>query len=275
MAPTKASEPARAGDPTVATLLTWLVPGAGHLYAGRVRIAVIGFCVVELLYLAGVWLSSGMFLEYLPAEMRGRFAAALTPEVGNLGALILHIREHGFGDGPRPWPPYMDLGTTLTATSGFANMLLMSHANFSARAVALPRPLSRDPGFCALMTWVVPGLGHVLQGRRARGITAFVLLVGLFALGTALAAGSNLDRERHFYYWAGQFLLGPVEIVTEFVHGHPRMEAIPEYKDAGVVIGCIAGMLNVLLMLDVFGVAESRALAGASSEPRVTGAPAA
>ncbi|MEZ6015835.1 MAG: DUF6677 family protein [Planctomycetota bacterium] len=262
----KPHEQQRTGDPTVATLLSWLVPGAGHLYVGQVHLALIGFVVIEALYLAGVLLSHGMFLEYLPPEMRGRFAAALTPEAGNLGALLLHVRQYGFGgDEPRPWPAWMDLGTALTATSGILSILFASHANLLAR---LPQGgtqhpdarAQRDPALCAALTWVLPGLGHIMQGRKARGVVALVLLVGLFGLATMLAHGANLDRERHFYYWAGQFLLGPVALVTEFAHGHPRLESIPQYKDAGIVIGSIAGMLNVLLMLDVYGYGEDRAL---------------
>jgi TM2 domain-containing membrane protein YozV len=260
----KPNEPQRTGDPTVATLLTWLVPGAGHLYVGKVHLAVVGFIVIEALYLAGVLLSQGMFLEYLPPEMRGRFAAALTPEAGNLGALLLHVRQYGFGGAePRPWPEWMDTGTALTATSGILNLVLASHANLMARVpvTGAPRHVAqRDPALCTALTWLLPGLGHIMQGRRARGIVALVLLVGLFGLATMLAQGSNLDRERHFYYWAGQVFLGPVALVAEFAHGHPRLESLPPYKDAGVVIGSIAGMLNVLLMLDVYGYGETRLL---------------
>lgn len=277
----KPNEPQRTGDPTVATLLTWLVPGAGHLYVGKVHLAVVGFLVIEALYLVGVLLSHGMFLEYLPPEMRGRFAAALTPEAGNLGALLLHVRQYGFGAAdPRPWPAWMDLGTALTATSGILNLIFASHANLLARvplssATLSGAPLSsaptrvaqRDPALCTALTWVLPGLGHIMQGRKARGIVALVLLVGLFGLATMLAQGSNLDRERHFYYWAGQVLLGPVALVAEFAHGHPRLESLPPYKDAGIVIGSIAGMLNVLLMLDVYGYGEARVL-GRDAAPK-------
>lgn len=274
----KPNEPQRTGDPTVATLLTWLVPGAGHLYVGKVHLAVAGFLVIEALYLAGVLLSRGMFLEYLPPEMRGRFAAALTPEAGNLGALLLHVRQYGFGGAePRPWPPWMDLGTALTATSGLLNLIFASHANLLARVPAAGpsrHVAQRDPALCTALTWVLPGLGHIMQGRKARGIVALVLLVGLFGLATMLAHGSNLDRERHFYYWAGQVLLGPVALVAEFAHGHPRLESLPPYKDAGIVIGSIAGMLNVLLMLDVYGYGEARLL-GRDPASAVAAAPVA
>lgn len=271
--PSRKPEQRSTGDPNVALLLTWFLPGAGHLYLGRVGFALGAFLVVEGLYAIGVWLSGGMFLEYLPHEMRGRFAGALTPEAGNLGALLYHIRSFGYGPGqPRPWPPGMDLGTTLTAASGVLNFFVMSSAHTLARrgsarsgsarsgsAQVTERSRGIDSPLAALATWLVPGLGQVLQGRRARGLVIFVLLVGLMILGSVLAEGANLDRERHFYYWAGQFLLGVPAVVAEFFHGHPRLTHDIPYADAGVVLACVAGMLNVLAMLDAYTFGEWKA----------------
>lgn len=242
-----------AGDPTVAALLTWFVPGAGHLYLGRWRTALVAFALVEGLYLAGVALSGGLFLEYLPPEMRGTFAPLLTPEIGNVGALIWHVRNHPYLDRPTAWPATMHVGTALTALSGVLNLHVAAAAHLAARGGdGGAGRTALDPARAALCSWLVPGSGQFLQGRRGRGVVLFALLVGLFLLGCALAHGTNLDRERHFYYWAGQFLLGLPAVVAEFVHGHPRMTADVPYADAGVVIASIAGLLNVLVVLDAF-----------------------
>jgi len=240
-------------------LLTWFVPGAGHLYLGKVRIAALAFVVIQGLYALGFFLSEGLFLNVLPPELRGRFAGVLAPEVGNLGALLLHLSKVGFLEVPRVWPEAMDLGVTLTAASGVLNLILVARANLDARGVA-PRAGVLDPGAAAGLSWLLPGLGHVLQGRRARGVALFVMLVGLFLLGCMLADGANLDRERHFYYWAGQFLLGLPCIAAELVHGHARVAGEIPYVDAGIVLACVAGMLNVLVMLDAFGWSEQQLL---------------
>ena len=249
------------GGPTVAALLTWFVPGAGHLYLGKARMAIAAFLVIQLLYLAGVVLSGGMFLEYLPAEMRTRFAAVLAPEMGNLGALLLHQAQFGYGEAfPRPWPASMDIGTTLTAMSGLLNILLASHAHFEARRQNATGFAPVGPAVAATASFLIPGLGQVLQGRRIRGLLLFVCLVGLFFVASILGEGANLDRERHFYYWAGQFLLGLPAVALEFWYGHPRVTTDIAYADAGVVLGCVAGMLNVLGMLDAYGWSESKIL---------------
>lgn len=248
-------------SPHIAALLTWLVPGGGHLYIGRPRTAAIAFLVIQGLYLAGVALSGGLFLSILPPEMRGTFAAVLTPEAGNLGALIVHVKTIGFG-GPAPnvYPGTLHLGIALTAAAGILNLALASRAHFEARSLAsetIPGA-AIDPGAAVAFAWLIPGGGHFAQGRVARGVVAFVLLAGLFALGTALADGVNLDRTRHFYYWGGQVLIGPLAIATELVVGHSTMDEPPAYGEAGVVIASIAGMLNILVMLDVYGWSDAK-----------------
>ena len=252
-----------AGDPTVAVLLTWFLPGAGHLYLGRVRTAALAFLLIEGLYALGVFLSGGMFMEYLPAELRGKLAPVLSPEAGNLGALIYHVGEFGYGTGsPRPWPIWMDVGTTLTALSGLLNVLLMSSAHITARQPAHASSTKSDPALAAGASLLIPGLGQFLQGRRGRGVLIAASTIGLFLLASVLADGANLDRERHFYYWAGQFCLGLPAIVVEFWNGHPRIGALVPYEDAGVILGCIAGMLNILVMLDAYGFSERKLLGG-------------
>src|SRR5262249_49168468 len=155
---------------------------------------------------------------------RGTFSGALTPEVGNLGMLVYHVRHFGFGPGfPRVWPATMRVAVWMTSSSGILNAVLAVQAHLDARLVQGARPRWRSPALLVLAAWILPGLGHFLQKRRLRGALVFVLLVGLFLLGSLLAHGSNLDRERHFYYWAGQFLLGAPVMLAEVVHGGARV----------------------------------------------------
>jgi hypothetical protein len=262
-------------SPDFAAILTWFVPGAGHLYLGRVVFGILAFVAVQGLYLLGIRLSDGRVFEFLEPDLQSSFAGGLSPEVGNLGALVWHMKAYGFGPGiPRPWPPHIHLGSWLTAASGIVNACLMLHAHFLARRSASAPGLGVRSALQVFAGWLVPGLGHALQGRFVRAAVVFVLLVSLFALGTVLAEGSNLDRERHFYYWGGQFLLGAPAMIGEALHGHARVTRDIPYVDAGLVMGCLAGLLNVLALLDVFGQAEARALAERSGEGKAERSPA-
>ena len=268
----KSAGAASKGEPTAAVLLTLFVPGLGHLYLGRVGLGLLAFALIEGVYLAGYFLSEGLAFSFLDPELRGRMAVALSPEVGNLGGLVWHFSTAGFGPTePVPWPPWIRLGYLLTSLSGLLNACLMVHVHLLARrdpALEARGGLGR-PAFQVFLAWLFPGLGHWAQGRKLRGAIVAGLLVGLFVLGCVLCEWTNLSRERHFYYWAGQFLLGLPAMGAELLgFDRPVADAIP-YVDAGLLFGCVAGLLNVLAMLDVYAQAEADLLEApaASQEP--------
>ncbi len=249
------------GDPAIAAIISWFVPGGGHIYLGQAGLGIFCFIVVQGLYLLGLKLGGGMSFEYLDSELRTPFAAALSPEVGNMGAFIYQMQQYGFGPGYlRPFPEWLRLGSSLAALSGVLNIAVIAHAHWCARTSVRPARWIESPHVAVLATWMVPGLGHWIQGRRARAVVVFILLVGLFALGTVLAQATNLSRERHFYYWSGQFLVGLPAMLAEIVSGSARVKSDIAYVDAGLVFGCIAGLLNILAMIDAYGFTESKLL---------------
>ncbi|MFT5285124.1 MAG: TM2 domain-containing membrane protein YozV [Planctomycetota bacterium] len=257
-------------DPNIATLLTWLIPGAGHLYLGNVTFAILAFLVVDGIFLLGFTLSGGATVEFLDPELRGRFALVLTPEAGNLGALLWTVNETGFPNlstDPRAWPTWVMEGGLLTALAGILNIIVMVRANLDARTSKAQRATATSPAVLCGLAWLVPGLGHFFQGRRLRGLVVFILLVGAFVVGTYLAEGTNLSRERHFYYWSGQFFLGAPALLTEVLSGRPPVTGSMPFADVGLTFGCIAGLLNVLAMLDVYRYSEAKIMGESDDDP--------
>lgn len=53
----------------------------------------------------------------------------------------------------------------------------------------------KDPILAALLAWLIPGLGHWYQGRRAKAVLFFVCIMGLFVYGVYLGGGT---RDGHF-----------------------------------------------------------------------------
>ena len=256
-------------NPTVATLLTWLLPGAGHLYLGRFSTAVLAFLVVNGTFALGFLLSDGRAWEFLHPELRGTYATLLSPEAGNLGGWLAQKQLRGFGPGyPRILPEMVHLGSMLTALSGVLNVCFMCRAHLDARVGSERPEVGVPPSMAVGLAWAVPGLGHLVQGRRKRALIVFGLLCGLFLLGTLLAEGSNLSRERHFYYWAGQFFLGLPAIGTEVLSGRPPVTGEIAYMDVGLLFASIAGLLNILAMLDVYGWSEDVVLGNDPVEAR-------
>ncbi len=52
----------------------------------------------------------------------------------------------------------------------------------------------KDPILAALLAWLVPGLGHWYQGRRAKAVLFFVCILGLFSYGVVLGGGYRTDQ---------------------------------------------------------------------------------
>jgi Family of unknown function (DUF6677) len=47
----------------------------------------------------------------------------------------------------------------------------------------------KDPRLAAFLAWLIPGLGHLYQGRTGKGILFFVCIVGTFLYGLYLGDG--------------------------------------------------------------------------------------
>ncbi len=57
----------------------------------------------------------------------------------------------------------------------------------------------KDPGLAAFLAWLIPGLGHLYQGRTAKAILYFVSVMGIFAYGVYLGGSSELGWGRVVY----------------------------------------------------------------------------
>ncbi|MCC6123711.1 MAG: hypothetical protein IT426_02010 [Pirellulales bacterium] len=55
-----------------------------------------------------------------------------------------------------------------------------------------PPPVKlKDPALAAFLAWLVPGLGHWYQGRRAKAVLFFVCIMGIFTYGCYLGSSSE------------------------------------------------------------------------------------
>jgi hypothetical protein len=53
----------------------------------------------------------------------------------------------------------------------------------------------KDPALAAFLAWLVPGLGHWYQGRRAKAVLFFVCIMGIFGYGVYLGSSSETIPE--------------------------------------------------------------------------------
>jgi len=111
------------------------------------------------------------------------------------------------------------------------------------------------------LAYLVPGAGHLYLGRRERGIAFFCIVVFMFAIGLAVdgdlyavtrTGGSLLRLLAAFgsmgaglLYWIADFR-GVTGDITSITYEH------------GTAFVITAGLMNLLLVLDAFDIAEGR-----------------
>jgi len=70
----------------------------------------------------------------------------------------------------------------------------------------------RNPGVAAFLAWLVPGLGHLYQGRMAKAALFFVTICGLFFYGSWLGSWRVVylrwDNEEWRFSYLAQFAVG-------------------------------------------------------------------
>ena len=146
-----------------------------------------------------------------------------------------------------------------------------------------PRPDRRAPppprrsvvtGVAAAVAgWVLPGLGHLLTGHTVRGLVLAVTLGSLWLGGLLIGGLSVVDRQADPAWFLGQALLAPslaanhyrARLVTDYRAAHPNAPGgrlVPanhpplepsfgRARELGTLYTSLAGLLNLLAMLDV------------------------
>jgi hypothetical protein len=112
----------------------------------------------------------------------------------------------------------------------------------------------------SISAWLVPGLGHLMLGRNRRGAAFFVIVTGMFALGLLLKGELfPLDRAEPLTFLAGLAEIGvglPFFAAKLLRLGAGQVTAVTyEY---GYTFCIVAGLLNMLIVLDAYDVAVGR-----------------
>jgi hypothetical protein len=127
----------------------------------------------------------------------------------------------------------------------------------------------------AIAAWALPGLGHVLTGRKRRGFILMAAIMGLYLMGLLIGGIDVVDRsEREDRLWyAAQFMAGPTTILVDAIHQRMKAQTLDRTRPTGpggaaedrsaytVSIGrvnemgtlycALAGLLNLLVIIDL------------------------
>jgi hypothetical protein len=140
----------------------------------------------------------------------------------------------------------------------------------------------------ALAAWAVPGLGHFLLGERRRGVILFAAILSLWLGGVLIGGLGVLDRTQQPHWFLGQMLLAPSVLVDNLLQNQikPRYQQPPRpdrpaayepsfgrVNEQGVLYTALAGLLNLLAIIDVLYRDPRAALAHVESTPKPGVAP--
>jgi hypothetical protein len=112
----------------------------------------------------------------------------------------------------------------------------------------------------AVSAWLVPGLGHLMLGRPRRALTFFVIVTGLFVLGLALHGELfPLETGEPLTFLAGLAEIGTgLPFFAAKLLGVGAGEVTAVTYEYGYTFCIVAGLLNMLIMLDAYDIALGR-----------------
>ena len=112
-----------------------------------------------------------------------------------------------------------------------------------------------------VLAYLIPGAGHLYLGKRARAITFFVIVVLMFLIGLAVdgdlytvtQTGGSLLR---LLAALGSMGSGIMYFIAAAMGAQGDVTSIT--YEHGTAFTITAGLMNLLLMLDAFDIAEGR-----------------
>ena len=128
------------------------------------------------------------------------------------------------------------------------------------RATAVDRAPTSNPTLVSLAAWIVPGAGHLWQRRRQKGLVFLLAIPLMFATGLWLSG-------RIFPFELAQPLVG-LAALAALGSGWPFFAAKLLGVGQGIVTAAsyeygntfviVAGLLNMLVVLDAYDIALGR-----------------
>lgn len=126
-----------------------------------------------------------------------------------------------------------------------------------------------------ILGWLVPGLGHVLYGRKGKALFYFAMIALAFIVGLWLGEWRVVHRTRFPLYLIAQLWAGGPALLALFLTEGLRVTHDIAYVDVGLLFTATAGLLNVVAMVDVYEIhrriveGDASPTAGRAAEARL------
>jgi hypothetical protein len=115
-----------------------------------------------------------------------------------------------------------------------------------------------------ILAWAVPGAGHLYLGRRGRAVAFFVIVVFMFVVGVGIDGGlytlaSSRDSWLKMLASVASMGAGFLYLIARQV-GAPG-DVVSATFEYGSTFTLTAGLMNLLLVLDCYDLANHRKVA--------------
>ena len=115
-----------------------------------------------------------------------------------------------------------------------------------------------------LLGWLIPGGGHFLLRRSARGALVFVSVIVMFLLGLAMRGafftpqtGDTLTMIIYYGGFVAHIMSGALYFIAVAL-GYNQPDIAGHVYDYGAKFLVGAGLLNILAIVDVYEIASGR-----------------
>jgi hypothetical protein len=127
-----------------------------------------------------------------------------------------------------------------------------------------PQPRAPIPTAAAVAicsgAWLIPGLGHVLLGRWVRGLIFTACVIVMFVMGLAMNGklyGTEFEIPLQIFALIANLGAGLPYLIAKYL-GLGIGVMTSESYDYGTTFLWVAGLLNMLIVLDAFDIARGR-----------------
>ena len=131
----------------------------------------------------------------------------------------------------------------------------------SATAEATAQTAGRHPAVAVAFAWIFPGLGHFYLGRRRTAILYALIVTATFLLGLSFEGRLyTIDRSQPLSILATFAVSGSgiLNLAARFLSDNPSGTILAPTYEYGCAYLLTAGLMNLLLMLDVWDIAKGK-----------------
>ncbi|MHC4779601.1 MAG: DUF6677 family protein [Planctomycetota bacterium] len=124
-----------------------------------------------------------------------------------------------------------------------------------------------DPVTAVILAILLPGGGHLYGGRFGKAVFFFVLIVGTFLAGLILSDFRGVSLKHQPYWFLGQVFAGLPSVAAAVFS--PDWKSGPGYSvalEAGTLYTTVAGLMNILVVLDAAFPADFKLLFNVGEE---------